>query len=98
MAVETPSGTKVISDVLFVPEIDQNLLRLGQLLEKNNSLVFKDKTCIINDPTSHELFTILMRGKFFYWSLKKLNQLHLLVHMMNPLCGIEDWSILIILL
>ena len=41
VAVETPSGIKLIFDVLFVAEIDQNLLSVGQLSEKNYSLVFK---------------------------------------------------------
>lgn len=34
IALETSSGTKMISNVLFVPEVDQNLLSVGQLLEK----------------------------------------------------------------
>ena len=34
VSVKTPSGIKLISDVLFVPEIDQNLLSIRQLLEK----------------------------------------------------------------
>lgn len=65
VAIDTPSGTKLISDVLFVPEIDQNLLSVGQLLEKNYSLFFKDKSCIIHDPTGNELFIVTMKGKSF---------------------------------
>ncbi|XP_022717694.1 uncharacterized protein LOC111276161 [Durio zibethinus] len=45
--------------------IDQNLLSVGQLLENNYSLVFKDKACIIHDPTGHELFTVNMKRKYF---------------------------------
>lgn len=31
--INTPSGTKAISDVLLVPEIDQNLFSISQLPE-----------------------------------------------------------------
>ncbi|XP_017629257.1 uncharacterized protein LOC108472265 [Gossypium arboreum] len=41
------SGNKVISDVLFVPDIDQDLLSVGQLVEKGYSLAFKNGTCIV---------------------------------------------------
>lgn len=34
IVITTSSGTKTIADVLYVPEIDQNLLSVGQLLEK----------------------------------------------------------------
>lgn len=32
--VSTPIGKKIISDVLFVPEIDVNLVSVGQLVER----------------------------------------------------------------
>ena len=38
VVVKTNSGIKLISDVLFVPDISQNLLRVGQMLEKQYSL------------------------------------------------------------
>ena len=75
VAVETHSGTKLIIDVLFVPKIDQNLLSVGQFLEKNYYLVFKNKACIIHDPIGHELFTVSMRGKCFSLDLQKTNSL-----------------------
>jgi hypothetical protein len=65
VAIEGNSGIKLISDVLFVPEIDQNLLSVGQLLEKGYSVVFKDKHCSISDPVGLEIFTIKMKGKSF---------------------------------
>lgn len=40
VAISTCSGTKFISDVLYVPEIDQNLLSVGQLIEKVYKVVF----------------------------------------------------------
>lgn len=38
--VETPSSTKLITDVLFVPKITNNLLSVGQLLDKGYALFF----------------------------------------------------------
>ncbi|CAJ2652705.1 unnamed protein product [Trifolium pratense] len=65
VAVETPSGIKYISDVLFVPEINQSLLSVGQMMEKSYSLHFKDKRCTILDPAGSMLMTVEMRGKSF---------------------------------
>ena len=42
IAVKTNLGIKLIYDVLFIPDISQNLLSVGQILEKQYSLQFKD--------------------------------------------------------
>ena len=34
IAIPTCHGTKLITNVLYVPNIDQNLLSVGQLVEK----------------------------------------------------------------
>ena len=65
IAVETPSGTKYISDVLFVPGISQNLLSVGQMLEKKDSLSFEDMKCTIFDPIGSEVMSITMKDKSF---------------------------------
>jgi len=50
---------------LFVLELDQNLLRVGQILENGFKLFFEDKACLIIDPSGQELFRIKMQGKSF---------------------------------
>jgi len=50
---------------LYVPEIDQNLLSVGQLLEKGYVVVFKDKTCEVFDTTNIKLMSIKMKDKSF---------------------------------
>ncbi|CAJ2664799.1 unnamed protein product [Trifolium pratense] len=65
VAVETLSGTKYISDVLFVPELNQNLLSVGQMLEKHYTLHFNDMKCTIFDPVGGELMSIKMRNRSF---------------------------------
>lgn len=55
VAIESSSGTKLISDVLFVPELDQNLLSVGHLLDNGFKLNFGDKKCVIFDPRGQEI-------------------------------------------
>ena len=49
IAISTCSGTKIISDVLYVPGIDQNLLSVGQLIKKEFKLSFEHQHCLIYD-------------------------------------------------
>ena len=65
VAVETPSGTKYIPDVLFVPKLDQNLLSVGQMLEKDYTLLFKNFKYTIIDPADNELMRIKMKNRSF---------------------------------
>ncbi|KAA3460954.1 Retrovirus-related Pol polyprotein from transposon TNT 1-94 [Gossypium australe] len=46
--INTLSSTKVISDVLLVPEINHNLLSIGQHFKKNYNVVFKDSGCTMS--------------------------------------------------
>jgi hypothetical protein len=63
VVLETLSSIKYISDVLFVLEINQSLLSVGQMMEKNYSLLFKDMKCTIFDPSGTKLMIVDMRGK-----------------------------------
>lgn len=47
IAIVSYKGTEIIADVLFVPKIDQNLLSVGQLLEKGYKVPFDNKQCLI---------------------------------------------------
>jgi len=71
VTVETLSGIKYISDVLFVSEINQSLLSVGQMMEKNYCLHFKDMKCTIFDPFGSKLMIVEMRGKSFPVKWKK---------------------------
>jgi len=70
IAIDAGSGTKVIFDVLYVLEINQNLLSVGQLLEKGYVVVFKDKTCEVFDTIDTKLMSIKMKGKSFSVNLQ----------------------------
>ena len=64
VAIKGFAGIKLIYDVLLVPKIDQNLLSVGQLLEKDYSVVFKNKMCVIADSNG-VVFSVKMNSKSF---------------------------------
>ncbi|RVW60199.1 hypothetical protein CK203_088206 [Vitis vinifera] len=68
-AIESQTGLKLIYDVLFVPDIDQNLLSVGQLVEEEFKVYFEDRNCIIKDAEGKEVFNIKMKGKSFALNL-----------------------------
>ena len=47
--ISTNRCTKLIFDVLYVPEIDQNLLSVGQLVEKGYKVFFENKSSLIKN-------------------------------------------------
>ena len=73
--VQTLSGTKIIPEVLLVPEISHNLISVGQLLEKDFALMFKNKSCIIYEPAGLELVTLPMVNKTFFLKIEEENAL-----------------------
>ena len=66
VAIESCTCTKLIYDVLYIPYIDQNLLSVGQLVEKVFLVIFKNKQLLIKDANDDEVFIIKMRGKCFF--------------------------------
>ena len=74
VAIESYKGTMLISDVLYVPEIDQNLLSVGQLVKKGFKVIFENKQCLIKDANDNEVFRIKMRGKSFSLDLLEEEQ------------------------
>ncbi|KAH1039527.1 hypothetical protein J1N35_041270 [Gossypium stocksii] len=59
------SGDKTIFEVLYVPDIDQNLLSVGQLLEKGYSLSFEARTCVIRDAINQVLTIVAILDRAF---------------------------------
>ena len=60
---------KYISDVLYVPDIDQNLLSVGQLMKKGFKVIFEDKWCLIKDNIGNNVFKVKMKAKGFTLNL-----------------------------
>ena len=65
MAIKSSSSTKLIKDVFFVPNISQNLLIVGQLLEKGFKIIFETNHCQIKDIEGKDVFKVTMKGKFY---------------------------------
>ena len=53
--IESSTSTKQIFDILYVPDIDKNLLSVGQLLGKGFKVFFENKQCMIKDPYENEV-------------------------------------------
>jgi len=53
---------KYISDVLYVHDIDQNLISVGQLMEKDFKVMFEDQWCLIKDSLGN-MFRVKMKAK-----------------------------------
>lgn len=54
IAINTKSGVKYIRDVLLVPDLKENLLSVGQLLEHDYCLVFEDNMCRIFEKKTRD--------------------------------------------
>ncbi|XP_069147117.1 uncharacterized protein [Solanum lycopersicum] len=69
MSISIISCIKTISDVLYTPNMSQNLLMVGQMVENNYSLHFKNIECVVFDPYGVELFYVKTSNKMFsvYW-------------------------------
>ena len=47
VAVHTKNGMRYLHNVYFIPDLTQNLLSIGQLMDSGYSIVFERKTCVI---------------------------------------------------
>ncbi|RVW91832.1 Copia protein [Vitis vinifera] len=75
MVIESLTGLKYITDVLYVPDIDQNLPSVGQLIEKGFKVIFEDKWCMIKDAKGRDVFKVKMRAKSFALNLMEDEQI-----------------------
>ena len=72
--IHTNKGTELVSDVLYVPSLAQNLLSVAQMLHKNYSLTFRNKMCIIYDPMGAEITRVSMVDNCFPVHWNSINQ------------------------
>lgn len=50
--IQTKRGIKLITDVLFITGLEQNLLSVVQMQNKGYSILFKNDYCLICDHTN----------------------------------------------
>lgn len=65
IVISTSTGTKTISNVFYVPDINKNLLSVGELIEKEFKVFFEHQHCLIYDIASREALRVKMRCKSF---------------------------------
>ncbi|KAL3612509.1 hypothetical protein D5086_003529 [Populus alba] len=69
VAVSTNKGIKTITNVLYIPELDQNLLNVAQMLKNGYEVSFKEKFCFITNTHNSKIAKIKMDGNSFYLKL-----------------------------
>jgi predicted aspartyl protease len=74
VAIESLDGLKYISDVLYVPDIYQNLLSVPQLVELGFKVIFEDNWCLIKDVKGRDVFKVKMRAKRYALNLLEEQQ------------------------
>ena len=74
VAIESCANTKLIYNILYVPEIHQNLISVGQLIEKGFKVIFENKHYLIKDVNNKKIFNIKIRGKSFSFDQLKEEQ------------------------
>ena len=69
IAISTKRGTKIVTNVLYIPELDQNLLSVTQMLRNGYAVSFKENFCFITDVHGTKITKIKMNGNSFYLKL-----------------------------
>ncbi|KAK8956512.1 hypothetical protein KSP39_PZI000036 [Platanthera zijinensis] len=74
ISFQTQNGIKVIPDVYYVPKLAQNLLSVGQLMEKGYKIVFSNNTCSIKDRNNADIASAIMsNNRVFTLDMLRLN-------------------------
>lgn len=104
VTVETRKGTYQINDVLYVPNLDQNLLSVPQMMQNGYSIHFEKGTCTICDPKGKNIARVKMQQKCFpiHWQYKtqeksmqvKVNELTWLWHKRFGHCNSKSLKLL----
>ena len=104
VAVKTKKGTYQINDVLYVPNLDQNLLSVPQMMQNGYSIHFEGDTCDIYDPKGNNIVRVKMQQKCFpiQWQYKaeeksmqaKANELTWLWHKRYGHCNSKSLKLL----
>ena len=65
MTIESLTCMKYTSDIVYVHDINQNLLSVEQLIEKGFKVIFEDNWFLIKDVDGRHVFRVKMREKSF---------------------------------
>ncbi|GJU65697.1 hypothetical protein Tco_1247532 [Tanacetum coccineum] len=72
--INTKKGTKYISRVLYVPELDRSMLSVTQMIKNGYGVNFKnDSRCVITDSRDVKIATLDMVSDSYYLKLDVAN-------------------------
>jgi GAG-pre-integrase domain len=61
VVVQASHNTWVLHDVYYIPQLSQNLLSIGQMLESGCTIIFEGESCIIVDFGTDKTMTIVKK-------------------------------------
>lgn len=64
--IPTKKGIITVTDVLYIPDLDQNILSVAQMLKNGHGVSFLEKYCFIMNEHGDEMAKIEMSGNSFY--------------------------------
>jgi hypothetical protein len=62
-----------MQNVYFIPDLSQNLLSIGQLIESGYSIVFEGKSCKIRDKDKLVIEDGMVRNRLFPLEIIKIS-------------------------
>ncbi|KAJ4820740.1 polyprotein [Rhynchospora pubera] len=72
VAVQTASGTRVLDNVYFIPQLSQNLLSIGQMMNSGYAIKFEGNTCKIEESGTKNVVAIIQKTHNNLFPLKML--------------------------
>ncbi|KAJ4820349.1 polyprotein [Rhynchospora pubera] len=72
VAVPTASGTRVLHNVYFIPQLSQNLLSIGQMMNSGYEIKFEGNTCKIEESGTKNVMAIIQKTHNNLFPLKML--------------------------
>lgn len=79
ITVKTNKGVKYVQNVLFILELDQNLLSVALMLKYIYTVSFKNKFCFIKYQNDGDITKIEMQSNCFYLDLESVSEKTLIV-------------------
>ncbi|RVX15286.1 Retrovirus-related Pol polyprotein from transposon TNT 1-94 [Vitis vinifera] len=68
IAISTKRGTKIVTNVLYIPDLDQNLLSVAQMLRNGYAVSFKENFCFITNIDE----SVVWHKRYGHFNLKSL--------------------------
>ncbi|KAJ4751816.1 polyprotein [Rhynchospora pubera] len=87
VAVQTSQhNTRLLYDVYFIPQLTQNLLSIGQLIENGYSVIFEERKCTITDKATQQIMAVveMATNKLFPLEISSVEEKVMTAKLSNP--------------